>query len=225
MAGQPDMGQILGQQLLQAAQVMEEQVDDEISKLERLDEDELEIIKQRRIDAMKKAQEKKQEYLKQGHGEYEEIPEEKEFFNVGKNSENVVCHFYKDDTFRCKIVDKHMKVLARKHIETKFCKINAERCQWLCERLRIKVIPTIALLKDSKTKDYIVGFADLGNQDEFSTEMLEWRIAQAGVLNYKGDLMTPPDEQMRKKKTNFVGKKTKMARKGDNDDSSDENDW
>ena len=49
MAGQPDMGQILGQQLLQAAQVMEEQVDDEISKLERLDEDELEIIKQRRI--------------------------------------------------------------------------------------------------------------------------------------------------------------------------------
>ena len=37
--------------------------------------------------------------------------------------------------------------------------------------------------------------------------------------------MTPPDEQMRKKKTNFVGKKTKMARKGDNDDSSDENDW
>jgi len=219
------MGQILGQQLLQAAQVMEEQVDDEISKLERLDEDELEIIKQRRIDAMKKAQEKKQEYLKQGHGEYEEIPEEKEFFNVGKNSENVVCHFYKDDTFRCKIVDKHMKVLARKHIETKFCKINAERCQWLCERLRIKVIPTIALLKDSKTKDYIVGFADLGNQDEFSTEMLEWRIAQAGVLNYKGDLMTPPDEQMRKKKTNFVGKKTKMARKGDNDDSSDENDW
>ena len=59
---------------------------------------------------MKKAQEKKQEYLKQGHGEYEEIPEEKEFFNVGKNSENVVCHFYKDDTFRCKIVDKHMKV-------------------------------------------------------------------------------------------------------------------
>jgi hypothetical protein len=225
MAGQADMGQILGQQLLQAAQVMEEQVDDEISKLERLDEDELEIIKQRRIDAMKKAQEKKQEYLKQGHGEYEEIPEEKEFFNVGKNSENVVCHFYKDDTFRCKIVDKHMKVLARKHIETKFCKINAERCQWLCERLRIKVIPTIALLKDSKTKDYIVGFADLGNQDEFSTEMLEWRIAQAGVLNYKGDLMTPPDEQMRKKKTNFVGKKTKMARKGDNDDSSDENDW
>ncbi len=52
MAGQADMGQILGQQLLQAAQVMEEQVDDEIRKLERLDEDELEIIKQRRIGSL-----------------------------------------------------------------------------------------------------------------------------------------------------------------------------
>jgi len=222
-----DYGAIVGQQLLQAAQVMEEQVDDEISKLERMDEDELEILKQKRIDAMKKAQEKKQGYLKQGHGEYEEIPEEKEFFNVGKNSENVVCHFYKDDTFRCKIVDKHMQLLARKHIETKFCKINAERCQWLCERLRIKTIPTIALLKDSKTRDYIVGFSDLGNHDEFSTEMLAWRIAQAGVINYSGDLMTPPDEQMKKKKTNFVGKKTKAVKgKGQKaDESSDEDDW
>lgn len=221
------MGAIMSEQLMQAAQIMEDQVDDEIHKLERMDDDELEILKQKRIDAMKKAQEKKADYLKQGHGEYEEIPEEKEFFNVGKNSENVVCHFYKDDTFRCKIVDKHMKLLARKHIETKFCKINAERCQWLCERLRIKVIPTIALLKDSKTKDYIVGFGDLGNQDEFSTEMLAWRIAQAGVINYSGDLMTPPDEQMRKKKTNYVGKKIQKVkgRGAAADESSDEDDW
>ena len=35
-----------------------------------------------------------------GHGEYSEIPEEKEFFEVTKKSDNVVVHFYKDDTFR-----------------------------------------------------------------------------------------------------------------------------
>ena len=48
-------------------------------------------------------------------------------------------------------------------------------------------------MQDSKTRDYIVGFTDLGNHDEFSTEMMEWRIATAGLIEYSGDLMTPPD--------------------------------
>jgi thioredoxin-like negative regulator of GroEL len=101
-----------------------------------------------------------------GHGEYQEIPEEKEFFEVTKKSENVVVHFYRDETFRCKILDKHMAALAPKHVETKFCKINADKCPFLTERLRIKVIPTLACIKDAKTKDYIVGFTDLGRIQE-----------------------------------------------------------
>jgi len=225
MAGQPDMGAILGQQLIQAAQVMEDQVDDEISKLERMDEDELETLKQRRVEAMKKHQEKKAEWLKQGHGEYIEIPEEKEFFNVTKNSENVVCHFYREETFRCKIFDKHLNILAKKHMETKFCKIDAEKTPFLCERLKIKVIPTLIMIKNSITQGYVVGFSDLGGTDEFDTEMLEWRLGHAEVINYKGDLSAPPDQHMKKKKTNFIGKKIKMKKSQGADDSSDENDW
>jgi len=49
MAGQVDMGAILGEQLLNAAKMMEEQVDQEIANLEKMDEDELEVIKRRRI--------------------------------------------------------------------------------------------------------------------------------------------------------------------------------
>ena len=92
------------------------------------------------------------------------------------------------------------------------------------------------------TRGYIVGFTDLGNTDEFSTEMLAWRLGhvslvfllpsaiitlfvlpffcnrcarsiaiilciglvllpfysvfsfKAEVINYKGDLNTPPDQ-------------------------------
>ena len=95
--------------------------------------------------------------------------------------------------FPLQIVDKHLGILAKKHLEAKFVKINAEKCPFLTERLRIKVIPTIMLVKESKTRDYIVGFTDLGNHDEFSTEMMEWRIATAGLIEYSGDLMTPPD--------------------------------
>lgn len=48
---------------------------------------------------------------------------------------------------------------------------------------------------------------------------------QAEVINYSGDLQTPPDQAERKKKTNFVGKKVKGRGKRNDDDSSDENDW
>lgn len=69
--------------------------------------------------------------MQQGHGEYTEIAEEKDFFEIAKKSSNFVCHFYRDDFFRCKVVDKHLHILARKHMETKFCKINAEKCPFL----------------------------------------------------------------------------------------------
>merc|ERR1712111_34754 len=101
MAGQMDMGAILGEQLLNAAKIMEEQVDQEIRDLEKLDEDDLEAIRRRKLDMMKKMQEKKSEWKAAGHGEYSEIPEEKEFFTVTKGSDKCVVHFYRDETFRC----------------------------------------------------------------------------------------------------------------------------
>jgi len=225
MPGQMDMGAILGEQLLNAAKIMEEQVDQEIKDLEKLDEDDLEAIRRRKLDMMKKMQDKKTEWKAAGHGEYSEIPEEKEFFNVTKGSDNCVIHFYRDETFRCKILDKHFNILAKKHLETRFCKINAEKCPFLCDRLKIRVIPTVLMIKEQQTRGQILGFTELGNTDEFSTEMLEWRLAHAEVINYSGDLNTPPDQAERRKTTNFVGKKLK-GRKGKNDDdSSDENDW
>ena len=119
--------------------------------------------------------------------------------------------------------------LAPKHIETKFCKINADKCPFLTDRLRIKVIPTMAIVKDAKTKDYIVGFTDLGNTDEFSTDMLEWRLARSDIITYNGDLMTPPDAPKAKKTTKIIGKRaagSKTIRGRDQEeDSSDEDDW
>ncbi len=63
-----DMGQILAEQLVQAAKVVEEKLDAEINKLENMDEDEMEALKAKRMAALKKQQAKKQEWLAQGHG-------------------------------------------------------------------------------------------------------------------------------------------------------------
>ena len=38
------------------------------------------------------------------------------------------------------------------------------------------------MIKDSVTRGYIVGFTDLGNTDEFSTEMLAWRLGHVSLV-------------------------------------------
>lgn len=178
------MDQMVQQTLANAAVQLESKLDDELTALDSMTSTELQTLREQRLNEMKTLAKKKQEWLLNGHGEYSELSGEKEFFEVSKKSANIVAHFYRDATERCKIVDHHLKILAKQHLEAKFCKVNAENSPFLTERLRIKVIPTIAIIKDSKTKDYIVGFTDLGNRDDFNTEMLEWRIAQSGAIDY-----------------------------------------
>jgi len=217
----------LQEQLIQATQMIESQVDAEIERLEKLDDDDLEALRVRRMDAMKRAQEQKREWMSNGHGEYSEIADEKEFFEACKKSKKVVCHFYRDSTFRCKIIDKHLTEIARKHIETRFVKINAERCQFLTERLRIKTLPTLCLAKEGKTVDYIVGFDDLGGTDDFPTVMLEWRLGRSDLINYQGDLMEPPTTKSKAPKGKKIFGKSGNTRnlRDDGDSDSDDDDW
>ncbi|XP_051997703.1 thioredoxin domain-containing protein 9 [Xyrauchen texanus] len=213
----------LEQQVLQSARIVEEQLDAKLDKLERLDEDDLERLKERRLETLKKAQKQKQEWMSKGHGEYREIPSEKDFFAEVKESKNVVCHFYRDSTFRCRILDKHLAIVAKKHLETKFIKLNVEKAPFLTERLRIKVLPTLALVKDGKTKDFVVGFTDLGNTDEFPTEVLEWRLGCSDIINYSGNLLGPPAiGQKQGSKFTKVEKKTIRGKGYDSDSESDE---
>ncbi|ESO88497.1 hypothetical protein LOTGIDRAFT_193380 [Lottia gigantea] len=220
------MEQALEQHLLQATQAMEQQVDAEIEKMSKMDEDDFDALRQKRMDMMKKSAQQKQEWLAQGHGEYTEIANEKEFFDECKKSKKVVCHFFRDSTFRCKIVDKHLYLLAPKHLETRFLKINVEKAPFLVERLRIKVLPTICVAKNGKTTDYIVGFNDLGNKDDFSTEMLEWRLGTADAINYSGDLLHPPldDEAAASRNKSVLGYGRPIQKKTIRDDGNSSSD-
>lgn len=175
-----------------------------------------------RIEQMKKQASQRDTWKTLGHGAYSEVTEEKEFFDVCKKSDKVVCHFYRDSTIRCKIVDKHLALLAPKHLETRFVKLSVDRAPFLCDRLHIRILPTIACVVDSKTKDYIKGFDDLGGHDEFSTEMLAWRLGCAGVLNYSGNLLEPPDAgKPVKKQVTYHSKKTIRESNQDDSDSDD----
>lgn len=65
----------------------------------------------------------------------------------------VLCNISVDNfTFRCKILDSHLSTLAQKHLETRFIKLNVEKAPFLTQRLGIRVIPTMGLVKDGKTQ-------------------------------------------------------------------------
>ncbi|KAK0088804.1 hypothetical protein PV325_010598 [Microctonus aethiopoides] len=211
------MEALIQQKVLEVANHVEKQLDAELEQLERLDTDDLEKLREKRLKEMKQIHHQKQAWIAAGHGEYSELADEKEFFEVSKKSKNIICLFYKDGSPRCKIADMHLNILAKKHVEARFCKLNVERCPFLTERLKIRVIPTIALINDSKTKDYIVGFTDLGNCDDFSTEMMEWRIAQSGAIMYNGDLLNPPEKG---KKTPAIRSRNQKTIRGNNDSDS-----
>lgn len=126
-------------QLLQVTKAIEKQVDATIEQIDNLDVNDLEQLRKKRVKELQKQEKKKQEWLQNDHGQYEELPEEKCFFDIIKKSENIVLHFYTDSSERSKIVDKHLKLLAPKHIETRFTKLNAEKCPFLSEKLKVKV--------------------------------------------------------------------------------------
>ncbi|CAL5007231.1 unnamed protein product [Urochloa decumbens] len=179
------VSQILEKQVLSAAKAVEDKLDEEIAALERLDPDDIEALRERRIQQMRRAAERRAKWRAMGHGEYSEVPE-KEFFAAAKASERLVCHFYRDN-WPCKVLDKHLSILAKQHVETRFIKVHAEKAPFLTEKLRIVVLPTLAIVKNGKVEDYVVGFDELGGKDDFSTEDLEERLAKSQVIVLDGE--------------------------------------
>lgn len=91
------------------------------------DDPELQKLHSARLQELREeAEHRKQEsdLFTQGHGNLTEI-QEGDFLEVVTKTEFVVCHFFHEDFQRCKILDKHLTSLARKHIKTRFIKLSA----------------------------------------------------------------------------------------------------
>merc|ERR1711977_207539 len=182
----------------------------------------LEAVRRKRIAQMQKDSKLKAELKKIGHMQYEEIADEKEFFAAAKKSEMMVCHFYRGATWRCEIVDKHLKALAPKCFKTRFVKINAEKCPFLVERLKVFMLPTMACVIKGQVAEYIVGFDDMGGDDDFPTEALAQRLSQIGVAEYEGGDILAQQQRASKPQKGYVGRRfIKGDRDSDDYDSSD----
>lgn len=172
---QEDLAKAVEAQMLKALNEKETELDEQIKALDganKTDDDELHEIRRKRLEQMQSQSKSRQRLQTIGHGEYNDI-EEKEFFQVVKNSDKVVCHFYRSSTWRCAVVDKHLSALAQLHFGVRFVKINAEKAPYLAERLRIVMLPTVMLIKNGKTDHSIIGFDELGDKDDFTTNEFE----------------------------------------------------
>lgn len=87
--------------MLSVAKAVEDKLDEQIAALDRLDPDDIEALRERRILQMRRAAERRAKWRALGHGEYGEVPE-KEFFAAAKASDRLVCHFYRDN-WPCKV--------------------------------------------------------------------------------------------------------------------------
>lgn len=149
--GPRTIGDVIGERLLGVLEAEEEKLDRKIQDLNDMDEDEVERLRAKRLDQMKKFSKQKAEWLANGHGEYRECDDQKRFFDELRAAPRAVVHFYRPSTRRSEIVDKHFYALAAKHIETKFLRVNAEKSPFLVERLHIWMLPTIVCCVGGKT--------------------------------------------------------------------------
>lgn len=170
--------------MLAVAGEQESDIDKQLAALEKMDEDDFEVLRQkRRLELQKKARQE-QDWKQLGHGSYSEVNDTKDFFNLCKKSERVIAHFFRRSTPRCEIVDAHFDKLAQTHLESRFIKVDVEKNPYLVEKLGIILLPTIVIIIKGHTEHAIHGFDEFGGTDDFETVDVAWVLSQHKVLDY-----------------------------------------
>jgi len=134
------------------------------------------------LQAFKREYERIKDMKQNQHGQYTEITVEKEVVHITAREPKCVVHFYHTNFKRCGIMDKHLAKLAPKYFSTRFFRVFVENTPWLVEKLSIKVLPCVICFVNGVTKDRLVGFEELGNNDVFDTATLELRLSMSGVI-------------------------------------------
>jgi hypothetical protein len=118
-----------------------QETEEDLLDLDEPDSEEERIMQKelaKRTDFIKEIEEDRKEKSKRKYGDYKEIIET-EFLDTMLKNDLVVCHFYHNSFERCKIMDKHLRIIAESHHDTLFVKINAEKTPFFVTKLSIQV--------------------------------------------------------------------------------------
>jgi len=171
--------------MLQVAHAIERALDDEIAKVDEMDDDDYSRLREKRMKQLKEMQKRKEGWIAKGHGSFTEITDPKDFFNACKSSERVVVHFSRRATERCNIVNSHLRTVAQRHFETRFLQVDVEKLGPLAEQFNVMMLPTIMLVEGGNTFHAIIGFDEFGGVDDFKTDVMEKVLCHYGMINDK----------------------------------------
>ena len=143
--------------------------------------DDIDAIRVRRLLEMKKQHSVQNTLRGLGHGAYTEVVES-EFLDSVIKSRYVVVHFYHDEFARCKAVDKHLSLVALSLIGIRFVKLNSQKCPFFVNKLQVKVLPTILYFVNGKTVHRLVGFEELGGNQDFKVSALVASLKEHRML-------------------------------------------
>ncbi|KAF9076792.1 thioredoxin-like protein [Rhodocollybia butyracea] len=149
---------------------------------EEIENDSNSTMREQGLQMLRREMERMQEMKQSQHGTYNEITDEKEVVRITAHEPQCVVHFYHPNFKRCEIMDKHLAKIAPKYFNTRFFRVFVENIPWLVEKLAIKVLPCVICFVKGVTKDRLVGFEELRNNDAFTTAALELRLSVCGVI-------------------------------------------
>jgi len=139
-------------------------------------------MREEKLEALKAEMTKAKNMREADHGKLTEITDEKQVIKASANEDRCIIHFYHRNFMRCDLMNKHLEILAPRHFRTRFLRVFVENVPWLVEKLQIKVLPCVICFIRGVSRDRLVGFEELGNDDSFTTSALELRLAQSGVI-------------------------------------------
>lgn len=168
--------------LVDAAKTLEKEVDTEIERLNSLQDDDLEAIRRRRLAQLQKAAEERAVWRRNGHGTMHTLTE-KDFFARAKGTSRMVVVFFQPGTSRYSSdLNEHIAKLAEHHLETFFANIDANKAPFLCQRLQIRVLPSLLFVKDGEIDRVLMGLDELSKTGKFTTESIEKRLFEFHML-------------------------------------------
>lgn len=170
---------------------VEAALDDEMSKMNNLDEDDYSKIRSNRIAEMKRKAEEQQGNVHNGHGKLTKINDQQEFFAQAKKSNRMIAVFTRNSNKYGKAMLEHAELLAGKHLEAKFIWVDAENAPFLTDRLNIYMLPTIVCIKDNKVHRQHNGLNEIDGTGKYSSGMLEYLLHSDDMLD-EAPLCTRP---------------------------------
>eukprot|EP00321_Phaeocystis_globosa_P009956 CAMPEP_0118828070 /NCGR_PEP_ID=MMETSP1162-20130426/16865_1 /TAXON_ID=33656 /ORGANISM="Phaeocystis Sp, Strain CCMP2710" /LENGTH=206 /DNA_ID=CAMNT_0006758999 /DNA_START=48 /DNA_END=668 /DNA_ORIENTATION=- len=174
---------IIDQQVAGALLQVEAALDDEMNRIDNLNEDDLQKIRANRLKAMQEKAAERQSWAEKGHGSFQKIADQKDFFTVCKNSDKVIVLFTRESNKYGKAMKEHMTLLAQHHMEARFVWVDAENAPFLTDKLNIWMLPTICCMENNKVKEQHNGLNEIDGSGKYTSGMLEYLLHLDGMLD------------------------------------------